>query len=132
MQERTATTAFLALPVSGSQIRINDLPVFVEADIADVSVVRVDLGMCLMFRFQPAAQRSLYRLSGDRQGRRLVLVHNGLPLGARRFEGVIDSGLLFMFVEVEDTQLHDLAEEMNGILQAAQKKDRFVRAGGGH
>lgn len=132
MQERTGATAFVALPVSGSQIRINDLPVFVEADIAQVSVVRVDLGMCLMFQFQPTAQRSLYRLSGDRQGRRLVLIYNGLPLGARRLEGVIDGGVLFIFVEVEDAQLPGLAEEMNDLLRATQKKGGFARAGGGY
>ena len=131
MRERTGSTVFIVLPVSESAIRIGDLPVFVEADISSVNVVRVDLGLCLVFQFQPMAQRSLYRLSGERQGRRIVLVYNGQPLGARLFEGVIESGMLFMFIEVDDARLPDLAQEMNDILNPP-KKSPFARTATGH
>ena len=98
-------TAAVELPISGVRVAIGAKPVFTEGDIADVDLMQVELGRCLMFQLTPAAARDLYRLTGASQGRRLVLMLNQVPVGARRIEAPLTDGQVFMFVEVSDAAL---------------------------
>lgn len=100
------------LPVSGVSITVNPRPVFVETDIVDASLVRVNLGWCLGMKFTPAATQDLYRLTAGSQGRRLVLTFNDQPAGARRIDEVLEQGVLLTFVEVEDVNLPPLVERL--------------------
>ena len=87
--------------------------------------MEVELGRCLMFKLTPAAARDLYRLSVQSQGRRLVLVVNGAPLGARRIERPFDDGTVLIFAEINDTELPALVGNMrksSAELQRAVKK----------
>lgn len=102
----------VVLPVSGARIAIGDKPVFAEGDIVDVDLVQVELGRCLLFHLTPSAARDFYRLSGSSQGRRLVLVLNNVPVGARRLDAAIGDGAVFVFVEVSDTELAVLATNL--------------------
>ncbi|KXU34011.1 hypothetical protein AXK12_08245 [Cephaloticoccus capnophilus] len=103
----------LVLPVSGVAIRVAPKPVISEFDIVEAAVVEVDLGRCLGLRLTGEAARDLYRMSVSQMGRRLVLLVNGQALGARVIDGAIEGGVLFVFVEVADEELHALAREIN-------------------
>jgi len=103
----------LVLPVSGVAIRVSPKPVISEYDIVEAAVAEVDLGRCLALRLTGEAARDLYRMSVSQMGRRLVLLVNGRALGARVLDGAIEGGVLFVFVEVPDAELHALVLEIN-------------------
>jgi len=117
----------LVLPVSGVAIRVAPKPVISEFDIAEAAVAEVDLGRCLALRLTGEAARDLYRMSVSQMGKRIVLLVNGRPLGARMLDGAIEGGVLFVFVEVPDADLHELVLEINTFaasLQAHAAKGR--------
>ena len=93
------------LPRSGVQIVVSPRPVLGEADLRNVELVKVDLGLCLMFEFTPDGARGLTRLSSGNLGRRLVVTLNGQPFGARLLDGPIFDGRLMVFVELPDDEL---------------------------
>jgi hypothetical protein len=102
----------LRLPVSEVSITVAPKPVFVEYDLRDAAVARVDLGQCLLLRFSPAAARDLYRLTAANPGRRLVLLLNEQPAGVHRIESAVADGTLLVFVERPDAELPALAERL--------------------
>ncbi len=114
----------LVLPRSGVNVRVNPKPVISEVDIVDAELVQVDLGKCLMLRLGSGAMRDFYRLSGSHQGRRLVLVMNGDAWGARRIDGAITDGVIFIFVEKNDEELPAIVAELKQSLAAVQKEVR--------
>jgi len=103
----------LVLPVSGVVIRVAPHPVISEFDIVEAAVAEVDLGRCLALRLTGEAARDLYRMSVSQMGKRLVLLVNGRALGARGLDGAIEGGVLFVFVELPDAELHELVREIN-------------------
>jgi hypothetical protein len=100
------------LPRSGVNVTVNAKPVLTEGDIINVDLAQVELGKCLMFQLTPSATRDFYRLSGSHQGRRLVLTINEAPLGARRIDGAITDGVVFIFVETPEDELPRLVENL--------------------
>lgn len=112
----------VALPQSGVRVAVNAQPVLTEGDIVDVAVAEVELGKCLMFQIAPGATRDLYRLTASHQGRRLVLVIDGAALGARRIDGPITDGVLFIFVEVPDDALPGLVAELKKSTKVIQRE----------
>lgn len=121
MESAASSSTTVALPRSGVQIAINPKPVFTEADLVDVELVQVDLGKCLLFRLTSSAGRDLYRMSGTNQGRRLVLFLDGEAVGARRMDGALTGGALFIFVEVPDETLPVLVERLRVSVTTAQR-----------
>lgn len=117
----------VTLPQSGVQVAVNAQPVLTEGDIVDVAIAQVDLGKCLMFQIAPGATRDLYRLTASHQGRRLVLVIDGAALGARRIDGPITDGVLFIFVEVPEAELPALVRNLKMSSAAVQRE--FARKG---
>ena len=113
------------LPVSGVSVTVGAKPVFSEYDIVDAAVAQTELGACLRLDFTPAAARDLYRLSAASLGRRLVLLLNEEPLGARRIEQTIPDGAILVFVETSDAELPGLVERLKrttaGIVAAGKK-----------
>ena len=105
-------TTAVDLPISGVHLIIGAKPVFTEGDIADVELMQVELGKCLMFQLTPSAARDLYQLTGASQGRRLVLMLNQVPIGARRIEAPLSDGRVFIFVEVADPALPVLVSNL--------------------
>src|SRR4051812_20220418 len=75
--------ASVTLPVSGVQISINNKPVVTEFDFTGVELAQSDLGKFMVFSLTPEAARDVYRVTGNNQGKRLVLFINGKPMGAR-------------------------------------------------
>ena len=111
-----------ALPQGGVVLALNQKPVLTEGDVANVELVQVDLGRCVMFQLTPAATRDFYRLSVTHQGRRLALLLDGVPAGARRIDGAIADGVLFMFLERPDEMLPALVDNLRKNAAAVQRE----------
>lgn len=120
----TAGGTPVRLPQSGVGLELNPKPVLTEGDIVNVELVQVDLGRCLMFQLTPSALRDFYRLTGSHQGRRLVLLVNDVALGARRIDGAIANGVLYIFVEAPDAELPELAANLKKSALAWQEELR--------
>lgn len=114
----------LALPKSGTKIVVNSKPVLTEVDIVNVELVQVELGKCLLFQLTPSATRDFYRLSVTHNGRRIVLVLNGTAVGARRLDGAITDGAIFVFAELPDEELPRLVEDLKRSSAALQRAAR--------
>ena len=71
----------LTLPQSSVHVSVNPKPVITEGDVVNVELVKVDLGLCLLFQLTPGTVRDFYRLSATHQGRRLVLLVDGVAIG---------------------------------------------------
>lgn len=110
------------LPQSGVRVTLNSKPVITEGDIVNVELVQVDLGKCLLVQLTPTATRDFYRLSVTHQGRRLVLLVNDAPLGARRIDGVITNGAIFVFVEIPEADLPALVNNLKKSSVAMQRE----------
>lgn len=93
------------LPRSGVDVPVGPRVVLAETDVSNVELVRVDLGLCLLFEFQGDAARALHRLTASNLGRRLVVSLNGRPLGVRIIDSAIADGRLFCFLEMPDDEL---------------------------
>ncbi|MCF7687238.1 MAG: hypothetical protein K9M98_08470 [Cephaloticoccus sp.] len=113
--EASATQAAIpvTLPVSGVKVRVIPKPVLTEFDILSVAEAQVDMGRCMLFRVTAPAARDLYRLTASQVGRRLVLVLNGQPVGARVIDRPVEGGMLFIFLELPAVALPQLADDLN-------------------
>jgi len=112
LESTDARAVSVTLPNSGTKISIAPAPALMAGDIANVELMQVDLGRCLMFQLTPTAARDFYKVSVTNQGRRLVMLLNGAAFGARRLEGAISDGALLMFVEVPDDSLPTLVANL--------------------
>ena len=112
----------LTLPKSGVKIIANAKPVLTETDITAVELVQVELGKCLAFQLAPTAARDFYRMSVVAQGRRLVVSINDTPLGARRIDGPIADGVIFVFVELADEILPELVTNLKATIVDLQRE----------
>ena len=122
LESSSADGSPVVLPVSGVRMVLNSKPVLTEGDIVDVKLVQVELGKCLLFQLSPAATRDFYRMSVSHQGRRLVLVVDDVTLGARRIEGPITNGAVFVFVELPEAELPTLVENLQKSSAALQRE----------
>lgn len=112
----------VTLPQSGVHLALNSKPVITEGDIVDADMVQVDLGKCLLLQLSPTATRDFYRMSVTHQGRRLALVVNDVALGARRIDGPITNGAIFVFVEIPDADLPALVNNLKKSSVALQRE----------
>ena len=112
----------VTLPVSGVRIQVDAKAVITEFDILNVSVAEAELGACLQFTLTHQASRILYQESASNQGRRMVMVINGAPIGVRRIDRPIADGVFNMFVEIPDEGLPALAQNLRGTSIEIQKK----------
>lgn len=112
----------VTLPQSGVKLTVNSKPVITEGDIVNAELVQVDLGKCLLLQLTPSATRDFYRLSVTHQGRRLVLLVNGAPLGARRIDGAIANGAVYVFVEIPENDMPTLVENLKKTSVALQRE----------
>lgn len=125
LETERGAAAVVVLPESGVRIGVEAKPVLSEFDLVDVQVAREELGECLRFQFSRAAARDLYRMTTTRQGRRLVLLIGGQPVGARRIDRPWQDGQVQLFVERPDAALPALAAELRET--AAQMQHRAAK-----
>ncbi len=102
----------LTMPISKVKLNINPIPVLSDNDIEKVALVKVDLGLCLIFILNPTGARKLYQLSAANRGKRLVLMIDDEPTGIRILERVINDGRLFTFTELNSDELIKLATSL--------------------
>jgi len=119
---RPTPTDTVILPVSRTQISIDLQPVFAEHNIDRVGLYRVERGLVLGFALSPSGSRELARLTVQNIGRRLVLVIDGQAMGARPIEGIIEGGMIYTFVEVDDIYLEEMVEDLNEALRLAKRR----------
>ncbi|MES2696232.1 MAG: hypothetical protein V4773_22360 [Verrucomicrobiota bacterium] len=112
------------LPQSGVGISVNSKPVITEGDIVGVELVQVDLGKALMFQLTGSGTRDFYRMTVSNVGRRLVLTINDAPLGARRLDGAIADGVIFVFVEAPEDELPEMVKNLKKTVVAVQEEIR--------
>lgn len=117
-----AYSALVTLPLSGVQIPVEGDAVLAEFDYERIEVVELQLGKCLVFSLKAPAARAFYQISVAAQGRRIVLVVNGKALAARRLDGPIGDGRIFIFLEATDERLEELAEKLKKTNFEIQKK----------
>lgn len=115
-------SAIVKLPLSEVQIPVEGDAILSEFDYHAIDVAEVSLGKCLMFTLKPTAARAFYQLSVMNQGKRLVLVVDGVGLGARRIDAPIADGRIFMFLEATDEKLQEIAEKLQRTNIDIQKK----------
>lgn len=111
----------VTMPKSKIDFIVHRFPVMVESNVIDVQLMKVDSGLCLLFVFDDQGTRELYRQSVSNNGRRVVTIINGEPIGARQFDGPIVDGALFTFTELPDEALHELVESLQKNIQIIQK-----------
>lgn len=109
------------MPISGANFTVGRTPILFEGDVEAIDLVQVDLGLCVLFQFSDAGRRELYRASVRGAGRRIFLFVNDVPVGARRLDGAIEDGKLYMFLEVPDSELPAFVEEMRTSLEKVKK-----------
>jgi hypothetical protein len=110
----------VTLPRSGVSVVIDNIPVLVESDFVAVDLMRVELGFCVRFTLKRLAARSLYQISVQDRGSRLVLVLDGQAMGVRVIDEVFADGYLFTFLEVSDEALPGLVESMRAAIEKAR------------
>ncbi|TVR51912.1 MAG: hypothetical protein EA425_06060 [Puniceicoccaceae bacterium] len=114
------------MPQSGITLAVNPRPFLTEADVANVELVQVDLGLCLLFELTPAAGRDLYRITASNQGRRMVLTLNGMAVGVRMIDQPFSFGQIILFLEVAEQDLPELAVNLRKTVHDIQA--RIARA----
>lgn len=115
----------MVLPQSGVRVPVAPTPILTETDIANVEVAQLELGECLVFKLTPTAVRNLGHLTENANGRRLIVAVNGAPIGARRLDAPIGSGLIAVFVEVPDADLGALVTKLKGAIHAHGSRSVF-------
>jgi hypothetical protein len=114
--------ATVTLPISGVQIAVNSKPVVTEFDYTGVSLAQSDLGKFLVFNLTADAARDVYRVTGNNQGKRLVLFINDKPVGARVIDGAFNTGSIAVFPALPDEMLPELVKNLDGTSVELQKK----------
>ena len=114
--------SILTLPVSGARIQVDPKAVLTEYDVVAVDVAELELGPCLQFTLTHRASRAFYQKSATNLGKRLVLLVNGQPLGLQRLERPIGNGVVYIFVEIPDSELPELAKNLRGTSIELQNK----------
>lgn len=124
MESSSAGAVLTQLPLSEVKLSIAPKPVLTEFDITNVELVQVELGRCLLFQFTGSAARDLYRMTVAHQGKRLVLIVDGSPLGVRRIDGPVSDGNLMLFVEMPDSALPELQAKLKKSAATIKKLKR--------
>ena len=113
----------LTLPVSGTTIQVEGMPIVGEFDIINAEMVQVDMGFALLLELTDTGRRELYRRSVTNIGNRIVLTANGKPIGARVLDGPIMDGNFYTFVEIPDDQLGQFVLDLKESI--AELKTRY-------
>ncbi|PXA03251.1 hypothetical protein DDZ13_12555 [Coraliomargarita sinensis] len=109
------------LPVSGTRIALQKEPLVSEFDIANVELVKVDMGLALLIQTTETGARALYRGTVSNMGGRIVLTVNNNAIGARRVDSAIQNGNFYTFVEVDDEEIGQLVLDMKKTIKELQE-----------
>ena len=101
-------TQEVTMPISKIKYTIYSNPMLTETALTNVELVQVSLGKALMLQYDLMGARELYRRTTAHQGESMIIVLNGRPIGARKIDEIIESGVLISFVELVPAQLDEL------------------------
>jgi hypothetical protein len=110
------------LPQSGVVIPIAPKTYFTEYDIMRCDVIDNELGKSLVFQFTDAASRDLYRFTATNQGKRIVVVLNGIAIGAQRISTANSQGFVVAYVELPESELPAIAKNITLTSEDARKE----------
>lgn len=119
---RDSYSALVAMPISRVQVPVEGEAILSEYDYESIELVELELGKALLFTLKPAAARAFYRITVANQGKRLVLLVDAEPVGARRIDGPIADGRIHIFLEATDAELRRLAANLKITNLEIQKK----------
>jgi preprotein translocase subunit SecD len=124
MVEATAQEngGIVRLPQSGVVIPVAPKTYFTEYDITRCDVIENELGKSLAFQFTEQATRDLFRFTATNQGKRLVIVLNGVAIGAQRISTANSQGFVVAYVEFPETELFALAKNITRTSEDARKE----------
>jgi len=105
------------MPVSGTSIALQKEPLVNEFQIANVELVKVEMGLALLVQLNELGSRALYRGTVTNMGQRIVLTVNGNPIGARRIDGAIQNGNFYTFVEIDDEEVGQLVIDLKDSIE---------------
>lgn len=111
----------ITLPKGGTRIAIQKEPLVNEFQIANVELVKVDLGLAILIQLTGQGARALYRGTVTNMGGRIVFTVNGNAIGARRIDTPISDGNYYTFVEIEDQELGQLVLDLKKSIVALRK-----------
>lgn len=114
--------SIVTMPVSRVRIQVAPTAVLTEYDLESVAVAELELGKCLQFTLTRRASRVFYQASASNQGKRIVLIVNGQAVGLQRIERPVSDGIFFIFVEIPDGDLPELARNLKGTSIDLQSK----------
>ncbi|MEO0796034.1 MAG: hypothetical protein AAFX93_12770 [Verrucomicrobiota bacterium] len=118
----------MVLPKSGLSYNVRGQPIFTEADITNVQLVKVANGEhALLFHLNEPGARKLYRHSVADNGRVIIFEYGGAAIGARQLDGAISDGRYFTFVEMDQEDLEEMVMEMQGDTRVMNEKLREAR-----
>lgn len=112
----------VTLPYSEETIQIDPRIQIGEFDIVKTEVFEAELGKAVGFTLTPEAARDVRMLTYNNQGRRLVLLVNEVPMGARLIQRGIEDGVIRMYLEVPDDDLEELAEYIEKTSEEARRR----------
>ncbi len=104
--------AVARMPISGVAIPLQPEAILSEYDYAKIELAELEFGAGLIFTLKPAAARAFYGITVANQGRRLVLLIDGLAMGARRIESPVATGVISIFLETTDENLEEIAAKL--------------------
>lgn len=115
-----ASTA--TLPISQVKIRICNQPVLCPGDMEYVRTTESDFGSCFVFQLTQRAAIQFYRIAIDGQGRKMVLVFNGRPIGLSLpiQQNSLD-GTVTIFPEIDEEELSQMADDINQVITSLRK-----------
>ncbi len=114
----------IEMPLSGVPLTIATDPVLDEFDIVNIELVKVDLGLVLLFQFDLEASRKLMRVTASNLGRRMVLLVNGDPVGVRIIDHIVENGNWLTFTELSDDRLYDFVVDLRATLAEIRAHER--------
>ena len=115
---RTSVT----LPYSESTIQIDPRVQIAEWDIDDVQVFEAELGPAIALFLTTDAARDIRMLTYSNRGRRLVLLVNEVPVGAKMIDRGIEDGIVSLYLEVPDEELEDLATNIKKTSELVRRR----------
>ena len=110
------------LEVSKINIITESQPLILETDLINVELVRVELGLCLLFQIDLSLVNQLYTISTNEKGRRIVFVYNGKTIGSTKLSNPIADGNLYMFLEISESELPKIVADLKEFISRKNKR----------
>ena len=116
------TGGVVRLPRSGTTIVVAPKLHFSEFDIMNCSVVDNEFGKSLVFQLTSRARLDLFRFTASNQGLRIITTLNGVAIGAQRIDAPLGQGFIITYVEIDDSELEELAKNITRTSLDAQEE----------